>query len=393
MDGKGWLVIGGGLAALWAWNNPDKAWRILDGLARWSEQEQQRQVLEAAPLPTLLPPPSQLPTVTLPPPQPQLQPPPALALPNFDFAKISAELKASSDGAIPGGAALQVQAYTPPVDEAVVRLVHHPAVVLIVGHRGSGKSALAVRLQELLRDVAPPYAIGLPAKASKLLPEWYGLAEDPGLIPQNAIVYIPESYRLFHSRSTQSAPGRAIAGLVNLSRHRRHTLIFDVQNASHLDRNIISEVDLVLVKQPGPFQQGFERSQLAPVMDAARAAFAGVPEAKRRRHVWAVSPNAGVEGRLMENELPSFWSERISTIFGDTVASLGRSGAAAEVHPGEKVGKSSAAARPRTGKKTTTESKRERAHKMAAAGYSQRKIAATIGISPSYVNKLLKGAR
>ena len=63
-------------------------------------------------------------------------------------------------------------------------------------------------------SVAPPYAIGLPAKANKLLPDWYGLAEDPGLIPQNAIIYIPESYRLFHSRSTQNAQGRAFHTLV-----------------------------------------------------------------------------------------------------------------------------------------------------------------------------------
>ena len=79
--------------------------------------------------------------------------------------------------------------------------------------------------------------------------------------PPNAIIYIPESYRLFHSRSTQRAQGRAIGELVNLSRHRRHTLIFDVQNPAHLDRNIVSEADVVLVKEPGPLQQGFERSQ------------------------------------------------------------------------------------------------------------------------------------
>ncbi len=180
---------------------------------------------------------------------------------------------------------------------------------------------------------------------------------------------------------------------MNLSRHRRHSLIFDVQNAAHLDRNIISEVDLVLVKQPGPFQRGFERGQLSPLMDSARAAFAGAPEAKRRRHVWVVSPNAGLAGQLMQNELPSFWSERISTVFGDTVASLGRSGIAVGVQPGEKEGKASTGAKPRAGQQTTGESKREKAHKMAAAGYSQRKIAATLGISPSYVNKLLKGAR
>jgi hypothetical protein len=127
MDGKGWLAIAGGLAGLWAWKNPDKAWQIVDGLARWSEQDQQRRALQAAPPPALPPPPP--------------QPPPALALPDFGLAKMLADLRASPDGP-----AVKVPAYTPPVDEALARLLHHPAVVLILGHRGSSKSALAVRL-------------------------------------------------------------------------------------------------------------------------------------------------------------------------------------------------------------------------------------------------------
>ncbi len=90
-----------------------------------------------------------------------------------------------------------------------------------------------------------PYAVGLPGKASGLLPEWYGLAQDFHTVPNNAVIYVPESYRFFHARDTQSAQGRAVADLVNLSRHRKHTLIFDVQNAAQLDRNIVSEADLV----------------------------------------------------------------------------------------------------------------------------------------------------
>ena len=70
-------------------------------------------------------------------------------------------------------------------------------------------------------------------------------------MPPNAIIYIPESYLLFHARATQSAQGRAVGELVNLSRHRRHTIIFDVQNPAHLDRNINSEADVVLVNEPG----------------------------------------------------------------------------------------------------------------------------------------------
>jgi len=62
--------------------------------------------------------------------------------------------------------------YVPEVDEAIARLIHHPALIVILGHRGKGKTALALRLQELLRDVAAPYAVGLPQKAARLLPSW-----------------------------------------------------------------------------------------------------------------------------------------------------------------------------------------------------------------------------
>ena len=42
-----------------------------------------------------------------------------------------------------------------PPDSALVRIIHHPSVILILGHRGSGKSPLACRLQELLSPNPP----------------------------------------------------------------------------------------------------------------------------------------------------------------------------------------------------------------------------------------------
>lgn len=388
MNNKGLLVAGGGLlAALWAMNNPASAQRTLDrvleALVQYA-QEEERRTLQAKSTHQALPLPQAVP--------PHLAPHALERLATPELRLNTNEILASLN-VNPDRPAGSDTTYTPPVDEDLARLIDHPAVVLIVGHRGRGKTALAVRLQELLRDVAAPYAVGLPSKASKLLPSWYGITDDPGLIPRNAIVYIPESYRLFHSRSSQSAQGRAIADLVNLSRHRRHTLIFDVQNAAHLDRNIISEVDLVLVKQPGPLQQGFERSQLAPIMDAARTAFAGVPAAKRKSFVWVFAPDSGTDGKLMQNELADFWSEGISTMFSETAVSLGIPNTSPVARTSGNAGPTSRSAKPRPGKKTTTESKREKVMKMSAAGYSQRKIASTLGISPSYVNKLLKATR
>ena len=110
--------------------------------------------------------------------------------------------------------------YMPQVDVELTRIINHPTVILILGARGAGKSALAVRSQELLRHAGAPYAVGLPHRACKLLPDWYGLADDFSTIPNTSIIYIPESYRIFHARSSQSAQGLAIADIVNLIRQR-----------------------------------------------------------------------------------------------------------------------------------------------------------------------------
>ena len=247
MDGKGesnnsgkkLLFLVGSIVALVVAKNPelrDGLWRFLDQLAREAGKR-------------AVPPP---PPASLPPPTPaSLQDSPGSFLPDINGKAASA-------------ASTEMPTFIPPVDMALTRLIDHPSIIVILGHRGSGKTALAFRTQELLRDVAPPYAVGLPAKASDLLPDWYGLTNDVSTVPPNATVYIPESYRLFHARTTQSALGRAVGDLTNLSRHRRFTLIFDVQNPAHLDRNIISEADVVLIKELGPLQQGFERVQLNP---------------------------------------------------------------------------------------------------------------------------------
>ena len=276
--------------------------------------------------------------------------------------------------------------HVPPVDEPLAQLVHHPSVVLILGHRDSGKTALAIRLQELLRSTAAPYSVGLPPKAKKLLPDWYGLAQDFETIPNDSVIYIPESHRFFHARDTRSAQGRTVANLVNLSRHRQHTLIFDVQNAAQLDRNIISEADLVLVKQPGPFQQGFERTQFNELMDGARAGFSGLGKGKKKQSVWVVAPSDGINGQLMENQLPSFWTNSLSRIFGESSVSI-----RPVIEEVSHQQKRSSTSDLRLGKKTPTQAMRTKARQMRNSGYSYAKIGSILGCSKSYAYKLVHG--
>ena len=362
-------LLWGGLAGLAIRENWDAIEKFLSELALLLQQ----------PYPSLQPPPVQ---VELPPPQP-LQDPDESDRIVREFLK-GYRLGGEPTSSVENSPRLGVLDYQPPADALLAQMVHHPAAVLVSGHRGSGKTATIMRLQELLRDVAPPYAIGLPDRAASLLPQWYGLADDPVDVPTNSTIYFPESYRFFHSRSTQSQMGRSLSDLVNLSRHRRQTLFFDVQNTAQLDRNIISEVDLILVKEPGPFHLGFERQQLRPVIEAARAAFAGIGQHRKKKAVWVFN---GSTGHIMENSLPSFWSEVLSRIFAAAGPVRGSLSAGSAVPAGP------TRAKPRKAQTTPTGIKASKVLRLTEAGHTRSEVGNMLGISKSYVQKLLKMAQ
>ena len=99
--------------------------------------------------------------------------------------------------------------------------------------------------------------------------------------------------------------------------------------------------------------------------------------------VWVVAPAAGVNGQLIDNLLPSFWSDALSRIFGDTpVVGTAKSG--------EDLSSQGETAVPRRGKRTPPALRKERAKAMHGAGHSFGEIAKTLGISKSqayrYVN-------
>ena len=201
-----------------------------------------------------------------------------------------------------------------PSDARWKELVLHPATVGIVGRRGAGKSATAYRLLELLRDRAAPCVVG-PQSLKRLLPEWIGVVETLSEAPFNAVVLVDEAYLLFHARASSSAAGRTIGSAINLSRQRNQTLIFVVQEAKQLDVNIVSQLDVLVIKELSELSEAFERREFKAFMTQARLAFIPIVGDKRGWS-WVRSDRANFTG-LMSNELPSFWRPALSRAFAD----------------------------------------------------------------------------
>jgi len=205
--------------------------------------------------------------------------------------------------------------------EKWLKLIRHPSIVLILGKRGSGKSALGYRLLEHLRYTASPYVVAMSKEARKLLPDWIGMAVGLGDIPPKSVVVVDEAYISYHARSSMAAEAKSMSQLVNLSRQREQTLIFVSPEARQVDKNIASSANVVIFKDLGIFQLEFDRRELNKIATNAQQAFTTITT-DRRKWAYVYSPDSDFMG-LVESSLPTFWSEKLSHVFaagGEVVA-------------------------------------------------------------------------
>ena len=196
-------IILGGLAAAATWNSlgaerQRKAIEILEVTLVTVEQVaialgQQRQQLALPPVPELEPEPAPTP----PPPPPQW---------------LEEAMRKHFPDYRPSAVGIPIVVATLPEVETDARwrdVIMPPAVVLVLGKRDGGKSALAYRLLELFRYQLSPYVVGTPASARQLLPDWIGIAPTLEELPNKSIAIIDEAYLAYHARESMAQESKA----------------------------------------------------------------------------------------------------------------------------------------------------------------------------------------
>ena len=243
-------------------------------------------------------------------------------------------------------------------------IIKHPCVVLILGKRGSGKSALAYRIIEDLRWTADIYAVGLPDSANQYIPEWITIQPEIEDVPPNSVIVIDETHLKFHSGSGMKSTSIALTRILNLSRQRNQTFIFVSQESSQIDRNIFSAIDVTIFKEPSMFQAKFTRPELRDLSSQSEKAFQSV-SGDKNKWSFVFSQEQGCVG-LIESPLPSFWNNKLSRAFASSVAS-----------------------RPKLGKKLTRSERQAEAKRLAALGNKPAQIARIMGLSKATIKNYL----
>ena len=196
--------------------------------------------------------------------------------------------------------------------------LHHPQVIVIIGHRGSGKTVTAHYTLEQFhlkgrkcKFWAPSKIMREPNKYFKGgKPKWLELQHMryPTISP-NTVHLLDDVQLKHHAREWHK--NVEIDKIVSMSRHREATLIYTTQETFRVDKNIIGDMDMLIVKKPSIFGAKFERGELRKMMAEIREKYEKLEkEGKDARQYSFVMADA-YEGFVGPQGLPSYWTTKL----------------------------------------------------------------------------------
>jgi len=189
-------------------------------------------------------------------------------------------------------------------------------VILILGKRGSGKTAFAFKLGEYVFAVhqCPVWLVGIPEEIAIYLPKWVNIAQDVDQVPLGAFIIVDESGLQFMAMRYQSDTNTEMRKLLMIARHRKQSLVFICQVAADVDKAVIRQCDTRIFKQPSRMQPKNDRTEVRQAAGQALKVFDALSKDEKLRTAYIDDDDfIGV----LQCDLPDYWREELSFAFAN----------------------------------------------------------------------------
>lgn len=212
----------------------------------------------------------------------------------------------------------------PPEHATILKAIPIPGVILIMGAKGKGKSALAHGIAEKIHSTRhmdavlhlPTAPADIVKKIQKLLPSWIKVVTHMNQWPKRCVVIFDEAAQGAHARRTQSGDAVELDNLMSIARQRGQLIIFISHHSRKLDPNVIRDVDRIAWKSPTYAHYIFERNELTDFVLKGIDFFKDMKESKALRTT-LVCDFHNLKFMEFANALPPYWSEELSRLFED----------------------------------------------------------------------------
>jgi len=182
-------------------------------------------------------------------------------------------------------------------------------IMLIVGKRGGGKTALGMQFLAWFNHVARRRCYGIGYNTAKL-PRWIHKASYIEDIPNDSVVLVDEAAILFFSREAMTSMNKMLTKLMAIARHKNLSMVLITQSSALIEINVLRLADVLLLKEPSLLQARFERKALQDLFSAVAKTFKKIDGSVSHFYVYSDE----FEG-LMRYSLPYFWNDSISRSF------------------------------------------------------------------------------
>lgn len=198
-------------------------------------------------------------------------------------------------------------------------ILKHPRIILIIGRRGSGKTSCGYYIAEQINREYGVKICTFRHPNPKILPAKIKNYNEMDAVPNNCVLVADEAHLHFNARQPTKRDNINIGKLITGARQKNQSLVWITHNTARLDRNIISERDILIIKNP-PVAWDFERRELRRLVLEATEEFAEIPEDERKRYAYEFSEDfIG----LTSHPQASFWAEELSYAYANPATSGG----------------------------------------------------------------------